>query len=67
MRRTWWWGRWRRSSRLGLLLLSRRAETGPDLIRHLVLDGARVRSLIGDPDLQKIVQNRFALDFELAR
>jgi hypothetical protein len=60
--------RWNWSSLLALLFLSRQlAEVGPDLPSHLVLDSARVRSLVSDADLQKVVKNRLAFDFELPR
>jgi hypothetical protein len=43
----WNWG-----TLLGLLFLNRQlSEVGPDLARQLVLDSARVRSLVGDADL----------------
>jgi hypothetical protein len=57
-----------KARRYRLLFLRRRdAEMGPDLFRQFVLDRARVRSLVRDPDLRKIVKNRFALDFKFPR
>jgi hypothetical protein len=55
-----------RNSLIVLLFLSGHvAEVGPDFRRQLVLDRARVRSLVGDADLHKVVKDRLAFDFEL--
>ena len=62
------WSRWNWNSRLALLFLSRvLAEMRPDPRRQLVLDSARVRSLVGDAHLQEVVKNRLAFDFEFPR
>ncbi len=57
--------RWRNSHIVLLFLSGQVAEVCPDLRRQLVLDSARVRSLVGDADLQKVVKDRLAFDFEL--
>jgi hypothetical protein len=57
--------RWRNSLIVLLILSGQVAEVSTDFRRQLVLDRARVRSLVGDADLHKVVKERLALDFEL--
>jgi hypothetical protein len=57
--------RWRNSLIVLLFFGGQVAKVGPDLSRQLVLDSARVRSLVGDADLQKVVKDRLAFDLEL--
>ena len=48
-------------------LLIERAKMGADFFSDLVFEGARVRLLVRDAYLRKIVQDGFALDFKLPR
>jgi hypothetical protein len=66
----WSAGQRRRSGRrFGLLLrlLLGLAEMRPHFLDKFAVERARMRLLVGDADLSKIVQDGSALDFELAR